>query len=341
MEVGPYRGNRLGRLGLGINRNTWNFGRQIGTLAKRGIKSYFSNKKRKASSSTRPAKRARTTKFGYQIPTGGGDSKSTFYLENPLEGKLPPVASELPPSVLVNNEAGRAESDVGKQNFILCGDYFTDTDVNSGFTLVNSLNSTKMLLRSVRGETLITNQENVNGRFTIYDVLCRKDTDATVTDPLTAITTGYADAQGGAASNYLIPGTSVYSNSRFTEYFKVLQKTEVILSPGACHRHQVTYKPNKYFSHQCSARIAGSGIGGLTLYTLVQFHGSPINDVTTQTQVSLSHIAMDYVQLEEYKFAYVHAGSMAMSATNILPTAFTVAGNTMQDDGVELAANEA
>jgi len=343
MEVGYPTSSTLGSYGIGFNRRTCNLGRAIGQVAKRGLKSYFSNqKKRKASSSTRTsAKRRKTTGYGYQIPTGGGDSKSTFSLVNPMVGQISPVLSELPPSTVVNDDSGRHEAAVGGQQAVLVADYYSAADITKQFTLLNPATSAKIFLKSVRGETLITNQENVNGRFTIYDIIARKDTDSTCGSPYDALTTGGGDNTSGANTDYLIAGCSVYSNPRFTAFFKVLQETKVVLSPGACHTHQVTYKPNMYFSQEVSKRIGGTGIGDLTLYTLDVFHGTPINDVTTQTQVSLSHIAMDYVHLEEYKCQYILQGATNIDTNVGIPQSFSVAGNTMQDDGVELAANEA
>lgn len=334
-----YSGDRGGA--IGFNRRTWNAGQTIGRALKSWMKQpreVRNDRKRKARATrARPMLRS----VAAPVPAGGGDSKSSFTLVKALKGKLPKVAAELPPSFVVNNASGRDEAGVGYQSFVLTGDYFTVADVNLGFTLLNNAATAKILLKNVRGETLITNQENVNGRFTIYDIMTKKETDSTVSNPLTALTTGTVDPASGGAGDYQVPGYTPFMNPRFTEYFKVLQSTEVILSPGACHSHVVNYTPNLYFSHELNARVAGTGIQGLTLYTLVQYHGTPINDVNTQTQVSLSHIAIDWVQKEQYKFMYSHAAASSVDVNHTLPSAFTTAGNTMQDDGVELAENEA
>lgn len=331
-----------GRYGLGINRRTWNMGRAIGSMAKSALKNYQTSRKRKAAPSGHgPSKRSRSTSVGYQLPTGGGDSKSSFTLVQPMRGRAPQLIREFPASTLINNSSGRAEAAIGKQNFVLCGDYFTDTDINSGFALLNDSLTAKVLLKKVRGECLITNQENVNGRFTIYDVIARVTSDTNNTDPLTTLALGSADASGGTVNDYLIPGVTPYGVARFTERYKILQKTDVILSPGAVHSHVVNYRPNRYFSHELSTAIPGTSIAGLTLYTLVQFHGSPINDSTTQTQVSLSHLAMDFVQMENYEFGYAHAAAASTLATQTIPTAYTVSGNAMQDDGVARVDAEA
>lgn len=332
--------------GLGFNRQTWRAGQTVGRAVQRWWNARRNPRERARKSRLRAAGpqsvRGPPSFRAAAIPAGGGDSKSSFTLSLPVKGKLPPVAKEIPPSFVVNNGSGRVESVVGQQNFFLAGDYWTVADCNLGFSLLGGAFATpKVLMTKVTGETLFTNQENVNGRFTIYDVICRKDTNGTITNPLTAISNGVADLSGAIATDYLVPGFTPFMSPRFTEYFKVLQTTDVILSPGACHSHVVTYSPQKYLSKEITNGAGGVGIGGLTLFTLIQFHGTPINDVTDQTQVSLSHIAVDFVQKETYKIQYIHNAIMNADINQSLPVAFTNAGNTMQDDGNELAENEA
>lgn len=279
--------------------------------------------------------------YGSQIPTGGGDSRSSFSLVRPVPKGIGQLTKDFAPSTVVNNVGIRFECAVGQQEFELLGGYASKADIELGFTLLNAASSAKIFLKDIRSESLITNMENVNARMTIYDIMSIKEADATVSDPKTAITTGMADSTGGAANDYKVPGVSVYANNRFLEYFKVLKSTDVVLSPGACHVHKVHYAPNILLAHNASVRLAGQSLAGVTVWTMVQFHGTPINDLTTQTEVSLSHIALDVVQKEELSFAYVHANTTSYDINQSLPLAFTVAGNTMQDDGVELAENEA
>lgn len=300
-------------------------------------------KKRRVASRT---KTVTSRRRGRQQPLSGGDSCSFFTKKHKATSQVVKLAKELPRSSVINNTSGRIECAVGAQAYVQIGDFFTDTDVNLGHQVLagnsaGSPQSVKTVFEYVHSECMVTNQENVNARIVIYDVICRKDTDSTVTDPISAISTGYNDIGGGTSTDSIIVGATPYSIPRFTEYFNILQQTEVTLSPGACHVHKVHYAPNRLLSKLISARIAGSGIGGLTVYTFIKFHGTPINDITTQTQVSTAPISLDWVNHEEYIVKAVSVQTANMDVNDALPAAFTVAGNVMQDDGNEQAVNEA
>lgn len=326
-------------------KQVWDAGQKIGRWAKR---KYDQRKAREVKIEQRRSKKSsimRMTK-SRQKPLSGGDSVSYFTRKSPATSRVVKLAKELPSSYVVNNSSGRAECAVGAQGYFLLGDYFTDTDTNLGHQVLagntsGSPQSVKTVFERVHSESMITNQENVNARLVIYDVISRKDTDSIVTDPITAISTGYNDIGSGGASDSVVVGGSPYTIPRFSEYFKVLQQTEVTISPGACHVHKFHYAPNRLISKVLSARIAGSGIGGITIFTIVKFHGTPINDISTQTQVSTAPISLDYVSHEEYVVKAVAIQTANVDINNDLPTAFTVAGNVMQDDGNEQAVNEA
>jgi len=344
MEVEPYFRNAYGNLtnsgwnSLPVSRPPFNKKRKLNFKSQPKYA-----KKQKVASRTRTMLKK---KNGRQIPVGGGDSVSYFTRKNKPTSAIVKLSKELPVASIVQNFAGRVECAVGAQGYFLLGDYFTVADVNLGHVLLagngaGAPQGAKTVFKSVHSEGMITNMENVNARITIYDCIARKDTDATVTSPLTAISTGYNDISGGSSTDSIIVGGTPFGIPRFTEYFEVLQTSKVILSPGACHTHVVHYEPQKLLSKIISARVAGTGIGRVTVFTIVKFHGTPINDLTTQTQVSTSHIALDYVQSEEYKVNVVSVHLPFIDVNDTLPAAFTVAGNTMQDDGVELPENEA
>lgn len=344
--LAPYYGN-VGPLRRtyrtpGINRSTWELGRSLG---KRIIQAGRDWKSKRSSQQDvkRQVKKEASTRIlsseGNQIPTGGGDSRSFFSIYKPKKSNISKL--ELTKSIVVNNSFQRVEAPIGQQNYAIIGDYYTDGDINLQFTAVSGAVSSKLVLKRVRGESLITNQENVNARITLMDVMARRDGAVLAPNPGEAFRLGFADNSTGTVTDYQVPGTNVYGNPRFLEYFKVLKTTEVILSPGAVHSHVVNYVPNKLFSHEVTSFTTPTSVANLTLYTFIVFHGSPINDITTQTTVSLSHIALDIVQKEQYEFQYAHLSSAVADINQTLPQVFLVAGATMQDDGVELPANEA
>lgn len=296
-------------------------------------------KKARVASKTRTTVEKRTTP---QVISNNGESKSSFSLIKPITSRIGKLTKEFTPCIVMNNEGYRTEALDGLQVIARLGDYFTDTDVNTMFASVaNTPAAAQVFLRSVRGESMIKNQCDVTARIKIYDVLCKMTTDATTTDPLTAFSLGFADITGGAAANYAIPGATPYSNPRFMQYFKILNKTDVVLTPGATHLHVVDYKPSRMISHISTNAMSGDGVAGLTLFSVFVYFGAPINAVSTQTEVTTSAISLDVVNTKEYRYSYIHPTGGAASITNSLDLALSSAGATMQADGVELAYNDA
>lgn len=341
--------------GIGFNRNTWEMGNRVGRFARPYVKSLGKKlvrfmgeqkAKRKLFRETRKSTGSQTTLKGRQITTGGGDSESYFTLKKKPSSVSFKVMKDLPVSTVVNNSAQRVVAPIGLQNYFVLGDYFSDDDVVLNFTLLfgnaaGAAQGCKLGLLNVHSVGMITNQENVNARITLYDVLAKKDTDSVVSNPYDAVSTGYNDIGNGASTDFTILGSTPFDTPRFTEYFKVLKTTEVVLSPGQCHVHKVHYAPNLIFSKTRAARIAGSGIGGLTIYTLVRVHGTPINDQTTESQVSTSAIALSVTQHECYHVKNISQASPNCDINNTLPAAFSVGGSVMADDGNVQAETDA
>lgn len=353
MSLSFYQPQQLSR-GIGFNRNTWEMGNRIGRAARpylnnmsKYVKNYLTRGKEKRYSQKQKRRIRPITQFkGRQISTGGGDSESKFLLKKKATSLVVRVSKDLPVSTVVNNSAQRVVAPVGLQNWFVLGDYFSDDDCILSANLLygnaaGAAQSAKTVLESCHSVGMITNQENVNARISLYDVICKKDTDATVSNPYDAVSTGYNDIGGGASTDFTILGVTPFSIPRFVEYFKILQTTEVVLSPGQCHVHKVHYAPNSLFSKTRAARIAGSGIGGLTMYTLVRVHGTPINDQTTESQVSTSAIALSVTQHEEYKLKAVYQGTANTDINNTLPSTFNVGGSVMADDGTVQAEQDA
>lgn len=278
-----------------------------------------------------------------QVISNNGESKSKFRLAKPVSTMVGKLTKEFTPNIIMNNFAYRTEVAEGLQIASLLGDFFTDTDIAQMFTLSVGATpgSAKVHLKGVHAEAMIKNQCDSSARIKIYDVICRVDTNATTLDALTAFSLGFADNTGGAAANYIIPGASPFSNPRFVQFFNILNVTDVVLTPGATHVHSVDYKPNRLISRINTANIAGDGIAGLTVYSFMVYYGSPINAISTQTEVTTSPISLDVVLTEEYKYGYVHPTGGASSIINSLDLALSSAGATMQNDGVELPFNEA
>lgn len=311
-------------------------------LAAGKMKRQYKTNQSRLRGGNRSSKRSKVTLSTPQIIANNGESKSSFRLIKPVTSEVGKLTKEFTANVVMNNSAFRTEVTEGLQLAALLGDFFTDTDINQMFTLSASTpGSAKIFLKGVHAEAMIKNQCDSTARIKIYDVISRVDTNATTLDALTAFSLGFADNSGGAAANYIIPGATPYTNPRFVQFFKILNNTDVVLSPGSTHVHTIDYKPSKLISHINSAAIAGDGIAGLTLYSIMVYYGSPINAIDTQTEVTTSPISLDVVRTEEYKYGYVHPTGGVSSIINSLDLALSSAGAVMQEDGVELPFNEA
>lgn len=340
-DQGLYQMNAYrGRQGFGINRQTWNRGVAVGKFLKKGYQ-YLKGKPKRLLLKDKPRpKTSNRAQTGIQLPIAGGDSKSYFSRVNKkkaFEGKL-----NFTPSIVVNNLGFRIESGVGVQESVVLAAHYTVADSALAFTLSSTAASAKINFKTCHSESMITNQSNINARIYLYDVIARRASTDTNTQASTVFQLGFADnSTGGAAADYSVVGTSPYGNPRFVQYFKILKQTDITLSPGATHTHIVHVAPNRIMSNIDFTAADGDFVGGWTHYTLMVFHGTPLNDINTQTQVSVGAISLDVVQKEEYKHTYTHNSGGAADINNTLVTAFTNAGSTMQDDGVELAYNEA
>lgn len=273
-------------------------------------------------------------RVGRQIPISGGESKSFFTLKRPNKTKIGKL--EYLKSTVVNNSAVRTTSLIGKQtsmNLVTC---FDTADVSSLFTAIGITGKTaRLILHSIHAESLITNCENSNARIYLYDIIARRDVQTGYVDPTSVFQAGFADAStGGSAANYLVPGVTPFGNHRFTEWFKILQTTEIILSPGATHTHVVHYAPNRLQSHEIDSATSAGCIAGLTVYTMLVVHGTPMNDSVTKTDVTLGPMNLDIVRKEMMSYSYAHQNYASDTITNSLNLTFAVGGETINDDGV-------
>lgn len=335
MDVVPFAGNT----GIGFNRRTWQAGNAIG----RGMRPYikmavdkirkYSNLQRAKRSLFKDKKRAvRGRPFvaarGAQIEGAGGESHFYFTKFNPRI-----KSSAL--GFLGKNTVGRSSgfstaSTQGLQNATMLGTYWGAADVINAFTAVGETTATaayraaKAVLLGLTAKAVIVNAENTNVHFDIYDVLCRTDSATNNPDPASTFLAGNVDANGGAAADATIPGTTPYSNPRFVASYKILQKTTVVLHGGGIHTHNVRYDVNKIQSLEkiYTSGLSAGGLAGLTICSFIVQYGSPVHDGTTETSVTLGKSKLDIVLMEELYFKqsirdYSFNGLSTTLATNL------------------------
>lgn len=282
---------------------------------------------------------SRQNRKGLSQVDGSGDSSSQFTLIKPRSKFHKDITKDLAPSLNANVFSSRPISLEGKQEcFIIPSGGFYDTgNLDAFFSLAspgNNYNSAKVYLERCYGTSLITNDQNSNCRMQIYDVIARSSVQAANwKTPQAAFQNGFGDAAGGVAANYLVPFVNPFTNARFTSLYKVLKTTDVILRPGATHKHVVDYRPNRTFCREddLSITISGCPVGGLTLYTFVIFSGTPAVDIATKLSTSLTAMHLAVVSSVQYTTYCLEKSETFNTVTNNLPLAD--AEETMNETG--------
>lgn len=300
MEIEPYSYSQ-GPVGsyasrIGINRNTWRAGQTIGRAVKRWL-----NKRGRPTpqSNPRPAKKQRTAQkstiqTGRVMNEGTGGQCSVF--RGPFKKSFLPkyITEVIAPQKIQSASAWQIKSVIGKQNIISPLSLF----LPSLATSYTGDKFTRVLYEKATAEFTMNNIYLSNAYIIIYDIFARKDfTTAVFTDPVSAWTQGDTDEGAATAPTFL--GSTPWNNELFNEYFRVSQVTKVVLAAGATHVHKINLNPNRVVS-SAYAQYTNGGLKDVSYWCMVEVHGSPANDVTTQAAVSIGvgglNIVVDYEQ---------------------------------------------
>jgi hypothetical protein len=190
----------------------------------------------------------------------------------------------------------------------------------------------KIYLNSCRMELLMSNATNDVINVKIYDVIARRDiTASSYANPAVSWAVGNTDE--GLTNLYTTVGSTPFQAPGFTEFWCVQKVTDVNLHTGGHHKHTVTIKPKRMFSDELlqSVGATAAAIAKFTAFSMIVIHGYPVNDNTTKTQVSTSSCSLDIIWRKQYEWQIFERSTVAVSQTNNLVTAFTVAPELMSD----------
>lgn len=261
---------------------------------------------------------------GGQQDANGGETKSSFYLRKP-KIKMTKMEQQLQLCSVVRNGAGSVSCVSGSQAVQALATLWDVTDINNAIvtTLGQSAtgqNSSKIALLSGHADVMFTNSNtSCNAHCTIYECMSRQDGSDINTSPVLLFQAGGVDAVGGAAADYLVPGTTPYSNPRFASGYKILQTTPLVVHAGATHVHRIRYEPNRVISKERVVTSDSAGpIGNVTLYTFIVFHGTPVHSAAAETTVSTGIVKLDYVFTETLKFKCMQYNYALNSIVNSL-----------------------
>ena len=228
----------------------------------------------------------------------------TIYPAKPYPGpkRMDKIMSKHVESV---NSAGSVSWLVGVKEYAIAGKAFDTTQVNAIFAFV-ATNNSKVLFKNTRYDVQISNPTTALQRCNVYDIIARKDL-SVIGSPAVCLQDTFSDynKSGGtqSASAYQQIGFDPFTNSAFTQFFRVVKRTPLLLQGGQVHNHRVEYSCNKLFDKELSLNMS-TGFKDFTIYTMIECHGTPENDSVTKTQVSLGAGRLNFVQTQTISMKY-------------------------------------
>lgn len=200
-------------------------------------------------------------------------------------------------SYLIDN-SDRIESNNGEQH----ATYMPYADATILTTLATNAGMTtesgKFWLGGVSAELMLTNQDSGNSRVTLYDMVCRRDSQETdVMDQWNDGLTNNKGTSGNTRSHRNLNVTPYQSNELCAKW-KIMKKTVIQMSAGQSHIHRVKHKINCMINNTNITDFHYHH--GISFVTLIVVHGMPYNDETTQTQVAVGDSALDIVCTKKF-----------------------------------------
>lgn len=266
----------------------------------------------------------------------GGSFSKFFYGKRKYPRAMRGLRKALSNNYYVQNQATRFTVGVGKQDATTLFGMFGNGDLTTIGSRVSSNATARFLASACSGEVMITNQDQGNCRLTIYDIIARRDLPSSKA-PDQVWKASYLD-EGSANTDYQIVGTTPFSSDVFTQLYKVVKVTHVILAQGMCHSHRVYYHPNRIVDKEYLATETGA-YKGLSCFTMIVASGLPYNDSTTKTSVSTGSVALDCVIRLQYKYTWLSDNTTSYYVSNNLPASFAV-GESVMDIGSGTATTD-
>lgn len=211
------------------------------------------------------------------------------------------------------------------------------TDIYAGLTGVLGLK--RFLFQSVRTETQLMNNSKAMAYVTLYDMIARRDvpcgqpvTGQDICNPMFAWANSLNQQVGTNGTYVTVPGQSPFIAKQFTSFFKVVSTRKFTLGPGQTHRHRVTFAPNKLMSQELDYP-GGGNIKGLTIFTMVVFHGAPITTSTNQDVCSSASIELLTITTRTLTSRYILDNTHTASVNNVLTSTLVGVETLMEQDG--------
>jgi len=265
--------------------------------------------------------------FHKAIEAGALGTKSSFYKTFPKHKFLRKFEKMLPPQFLSGNGTTQITASLGLQNIANVTSYYKPSDILNQFNLFYSSSesgSNRIFLDSLDSKITLYNAENTTTCVNIYDIVFRKDSsNSQINNPANTIVQGTTDTANTASTDYKDIGYSIFTNPRFTEFYKVEKVTTLYLQAGETHTHSVHIKPHRVIDHEGDLWTT-YGHGGLTRFVMVVLSGATlVSDSSDTTKISTSPCTLNCMYEYKYTFHALASTTQNTEMVNTLPPAFT------------------
>lgn len=300
------------------------------------------------------AGKGKYSKKGLVIPTkisnsGGALSCSMWMSRSPASAKVRTIERVGAPNIFSSNSVSMTNVLNGYYGCTAISHLANDELTASVFQPmpVSGVKGPRQaVLESYHSEISFTNNSTAGAECEVYDVVVRKPLPRTNQINVTTstgmvtytcspnvpsyIVQGLAAGTGitpAPASNSLQIGVSPFDSSFFNDYFKVVKRSIVQLTPGASHRHTVSLAPNKLLVEDLVASIDLIGQPGLNVHTLMFYRPYPtllaggvaLQAPTSETTGS-SELTINAITTKRFKYTYVQDSSRTVTyASNAVP----------------------
>jgi len=179
------------------------------------------------------------------------------------------------------------------------------------------------VIRGATEEYLLNNATTQSIEIDLYDIALKRDITAsfnfvanglsyTVSPfPSDYVNIGLLAQQGGSQASPPSPLpfynlSSLPTDSRlFADYFKIVKKTRVFMSPGACHKHVVNIKTNKLLDEYLVPSTL-AGVKGATTFLMAVMRGMPVWDgEDAGVKATTASCAIQVVRSQRIKYSYI------------------------------------
>lgn len=245
----------------------------------------------------------------------------------------------------------------GIQNASIIGTWGSVADFHSiseswpAETISSPFPPNRFLFKSLLAECQMSNTGSSALQIDLYTVQCIRapiapDLDAaqSVYNPLIAWSNGLQNQYVGSATppSYaynLIPGSNPNDSQLFKDFYRIVQRKEMWLQPGAVHTHNVNLTWNKVLDKNLlnTYDLTVPQLPGMTYTSFVIVRGQPGSVVESDTSATtLANGGLRWVSTERYVTQAVFDNGMKFSYAGLLDQA--TAGVKTQQFGTTTAA---